>query len=231
MSGETPLRTLLLYFHGLLLLFSVAKSCLTLCDPIDCSTPGFPDLHHLLEFAQTHVHLVGDAIQTSHPLSSPSLPAFNLSQHQNLFQWVRSSYQILLSHKKKWNCAICRDVNGPRGCHTQCGKSEREKQILYINACMWNLEKWYGWTYLQGGNRDTGVENKHMDMKRVGTGWTGQLGLMYVCCACKVAQLCPTLCDLMDRSQPGCSVHGILQAKMLERVTMPSSRRSSLPRD
>ena len=65
---------------------SVAQSCPTLCDPMDCSTPGFPVLHHLPELAQTHVHRVGDAIQPSHPLSSPSLPVFNLSQHQGLFQ-------------------------------------------------------------------------------------------------------------------------------------------------
>ena len=73
---------------------SVAKSYLTLCDPMDCSTPGFPVLHHLLELAQTHVHWVGGAIQPSHPLSSPSPPALNLSQHQGLFQWVSSSNQV-----------------------------------------------------------------------------------------------------------------------------------------
>ena len=66
----------------------VAQSFLTHCNPMDCSTPGFPVLHHLLEFTQTHVHWVGDAIQPSHPLSSPSPPAFSLSQHQGLFQWV-----------------------------------------------------------------------------------------------------------------------------------------------
>ena len=66
---------------------SVTKSCTALWDPMDCSTPGFPVLHHLPEFAQTHVQSVDDAIQPSHPLSSPSLPAFNLSQHQGLFQW------------------------------------------------------------------------------------------------------------------------------------------------
>ena len=64
---------------------SVAQLCLTLWDPMDCSTPDFPILHHLLEFAQTHVHWISDAIQSSHPLSSPSPPAFNLSQHQGLF--------------------------------------------------------------------------------------------------------------------------------------------------
>ena len=59
-----------------------------------CSTPDFPVLHHLPELAQTHVRWVGDAVQPSHPLSSPSPPAFSLSQHQGLFQWVSSSHQV-----------------------------------------------------------------------------------------------------------------------------------------
>ena len=67
---------------------SVPKSCPTLCNPMDWSTTGFLVLHYLLEFAQIHAHWVGDAIQPSHPLSSPSSPTFNLSQHQGLFQWV-----------------------------------------------------------------------------------------------------------------------------------------------
>ena len=70
---------------------SVAQSCTTLCDPMDCSTPGLPVHHQLPELAQTHVHQVGDAIQPSHSLSSPSPPALNLSQHQGLFQWVFST--------------------------------------------------------------------------------------------------------------------------------------------
>ena len=65
---------------------SVAQSCPTLCDPMNCSTPGLPVHHQLLEFTQTHVHRVGDAIQPSHPLSSPFPPAPNPSQHQSLFQ-------------------------------------------------------------------------------------------------------------------------------------------------
>ena len=64
---------------------SVTQSCLSLCDPMDCSMQGFPAHHQLLELAQTHVHRVSDAIQPSHPLSSPSPPAFNLSQHHILF--------------------------------------------------------------------------------------------------------------------------------------------------
>ena len=69
---------------------SVSQLCLTLCNPMNCSTPGLPVHHQLLEFTQTHVHQVSDAIQPSHPLSSPSPPAPNPSQHQSLFQWVNS---------------------------------------------------------------------------------------------------------------------------------------------
>ena len=65
---------------------SQSVQCPTLCDPMDCSTPGFPEHHQLLELTQTHVHRVGDAIQPSHPLLSPSPTTFNLSQHQGLFQ-------------------------------------------------------------------------------------------------------------------------------------------------
>ena len=73
---------------------SVAKLCPTLCDPMDSPTPGFPVPLHLPELAQTHVHWIADAIQPSHPLLLPSPPAFSLSQHQSLFQWVSSSHQV-----------------------------------------------------------------------------------------------------------------------------------------
>ena len=73
---------------------SVTQSCPTLCDPMNCSTPGLPVHHQLPEFTQTHIHWVNDAIQPSHPLSSPSSPAPNPSQHQGLFQWVNSSREV-----------------------------------------------------------------------------------------------------------------------------------------
>ena len=73
---------------------SVAQSFLTLCNPMDCSTPGFPVHQQLPELAQTHIQWVGDAIQPSHPLLSPSPPAFSLSQHQSLFKWVSSLHQV-----------------------------------------------------------------------------------------------------------------------------------------
>ena len=73
---------------------SVAKLCLTLCNIMGCSTPGFPVLHSFLNFAQTHVHWVSEAIQPSHLLLPPSPPALNLSQHQGLFQWVSCLHQV-----------------------------------------------------------------------------------------------------------------------------------------
>ena len=73
---------------------SVAQSCMTICHPMNHSTPGLPVQYQLPEPTQTHVHWVGDAIQPSHPLSSPSPPAPNLSQHQGLLQWVSSSHQV-----------------------------------------------------------------------------------------------------------------------------------------
>ena len=81
---------LYIYIHQIR---SVTQSCPTLCDPMNRSMPGLPVHHQLLEFTQTHIHRVSDAIQTSHPLSSPS-PAPNPSQHQSLFQWVNSSHEV-----------------------------------------------------------------------------------------------------------------------------------------
>ena len=73
---------------------SVTQQCPTLCDPMNSSTLGLPVHHQLPEFTQTHIHRVSDAIQPSHPLSSPSPPAPNPSQHQSLSQWVNSSHEV-----------------------------------------------------------------------------------------------------------------------------------------
>ena len=89
------LRTCSVSFPCQVLQFSsVTQSCSTLCNPMNHSMPGFPVHHQLPELAQTHVHQVGDAIQPSYPLSSPSPSAFNLSQHHGLFQWVSSLNQV-----------------------------------------------------------------------------------------------------------------------------------------
>ena len=81
---------------------SVAQLCPTLCDLMDCNTPALPVHHQLLEFTQTHLYWVSDAIQPSHPLSSPSPPIFNLSQLQGLFQLVSSSHQVA----KVWGSSV-----------------------------------------------------------------------------------------------------------------------------
>ena len=82
-------------FSSIFQFSSVSQSCPALCDPMNHSMSCFPVHHQLPELAQTHVHLVSDAIQPFHPLSSPFLPAFSLSHHQGLFQWVSSSHQVL----------------------------------------------------------------------------------------------------------------------------------------
>ena len=99
---------------------SVPQLCLTFGDPMDCSTPGFSVHHQLLDLTQIHIHWVNDAIHPSHPLSSPSSPAFNLSQHQGLFKWVSSSHQVSASIS-----------------------------VLPINTQEWSHLGWTGWISLQ----------------------------------------------------------------------------------
>ena len=103
---------------------SVAQSCLTLCDPVNRSTPGLPVHHQLPDSTQTHVHWVSDAIQPSNPLSFPSPPALNLSQHQGLFQWVSSSHQV-------------------------AKVLEFPTSVLPMNTQDWSTLEWTGWISLQ----------------------------------------------------------------------------------
>ena len=107
-------------------LSSVTQSCPTLCHPMNHSTPGLPIHHQLPEFIQTHVHWVNDAIQPSHPLLSPSLPSFNLSQHQGLFKWVSSSHQV----------AKILGVSA-------------STSVLPMNTQDWSPLRWTGWISLQ----------------------------------------------------------------------------------
>ena len=93
MLRNFPTIPRLLFLHSVQF-SSVAQLCPTLCDPMNHSTPGLPVHHQLPEFTQTHIHRVSDAIQPSHPWSSPSPPALNPSQHQSLFQWVNSSHEV-----------------------------------------------------------------------------------------------------------------------------------------
>ena len=92
---RTLIQQLVTGSHTAVVVVLQLLSCVRLFATPDCSTLGFPVLHYLLEFAQTHLHWVSDAIPPSHPLSSPSPPACNLSQHQGLFQWVGPSHQVV----------------------------------------------------------------------------------------------------------------------------------------
>ena len=133
----------------------------TLCEPMDCSMPGFPVLHHLQEFAQTYVHWVGDDIQPSHALPSPSLHAFNLSQLQGLFKWVSSLHQLAkvlefqLQHQSFWwifrvDFLSSLDISANLKCTqntTEIGVVSWDFQLLIILACLkqfpfWSLVKW-----------------------------------------------------------------------------------------
>ena len=105
---------------------SVAQLYLALCNPMDCSTPGLPVHRQLPEFTQTHVHWVSDAIQPSHPLSSPSPLAFNFSQHPGLFEWVSSLHQVT----------------------TSIGVSA-STSVLRMNIQDWSPLGWTGWISLQ----------------------------------------------------------------------------------
>ena len=91
----------------------IAQSCPIFCDPVDCSIPGFPIHHQLPELTQTHMHTVDDAIQPSHPLLSPSPPAFNLAQHQCLFQWVSSSHQVAKDWSFSFSISPSNEHPGP----------------------------------------------------------------------------------------------------------------------
>ena len=133
---------------------SVTRSCPTLCDPMDCSTPGLPTPHHLLEFAQVHVHWISDAIQSSHPLLLPSPPALNLSQHQGLFQQVTSSHQVAkvleLQHQSfQWVFRVC--VH--RYIHTHTEKTNgRNVNNKWIWIKLYGILYYYFWNFLQFWN-------------------------------------------------------------------------------
>ena len=121
------------------LVCSVAQSCPTLYNPMNHSTPGLPVHHQLPEFTQTHVHRVDDAIQPSHPLSSPSPPALSLSQHQGLFQWVSSSHQVAkvlefqLQHQSyQWTPRTDLLLDGLVGSPCSARDSQESSPIQYI---------------------------------------------------------------------------------------------------
>ena len=170
---------------------------------MDCSTPGLPDHHQLPEFTQIHVHWVGDAIQSSHPLSSPSPPTFYLSLHQGLFKWVSSLHQVAKVLEFQYSCNY----------------SYFKQTIILILYLLLLLVAYTHW-----------VVGIALAFSQAFYTFTRLLLTTPSVCAYKLLlQLCLTLCDPMDCGSPGSSVHGILQARILEWVAMPSSRGSSWP--
>ena len=170
---------------------SVAQSCPTLCNPMNRSTPGLPVHHQLPEFTQTHVHWVGDAIQPSHPLSTPFPPAFNLSQHQGLFQWLGSLHQVAkvlefqLQHQSfQWTPRTDLLYDGLVGSPCSPRDSQESSPRVFSNTTVGKL------IYFK-------------------------IFFSYTLHACLVTSVMSKLCDPMDNSPPSSSVHGILQARIL----------------
>ena len=137
-----PIIGYIVFLSSISVQFSlVAQWCLILCDPMNCSMPRFPVHHQLLESTQTHVHWVSDAIQPSHPLSSPCPPAFNLTQDQNFFQWVSSLYQVVkvlefqLQHQSfQWLLRTDFLLDGLVGSPLDFQESSPTPQIKSINS-------------------------------------------------------------------------------------------------
>ena len=229
---------------------SVTQLCLTLCDPMDCSTPGLPVHHQLPEPIQTHVHRAGDAIQPSHPLLSPSPPAFDLSQHQGLFQWVSSSHQVatvlefqLSLSQKQLLLSLGEDVPKhlillPPETSLKTAISKRsheyndeENRRGDKSSKILKVAKQMNHGYWLSMPKKAGRPSQQQGKLKTSTvkAWGRQENKLRTrTCPLSlrsVFQSCPAPCDPMDCSRPGSSVLenlGILQARMLEWVSRPS---------
>jgi len=198
---------------------SGAQSCLTLCDPMNHSTPGLPVHHRLLEFTQTHVHRVGDAIQPSHPLSSPSPPAPNPSQHQGLFQWVTSSHEVAkvlefqLQHQSFTFRMDWLDLLAVQGTLKSLLQHHGSKVSLLWRSAFFTVQ--HSHPYMTTGK--TIALSRQTLAGKVMSLLFNMLSAA-AAAAAKSLQSCPTLCDPIDGSPPGSRVPGILQARTLEWV-------------
>ena len=139
----------------------------------------------------------------------------------------------LFCHKKEWNNAICSNTDGCTNYHTNWSKSVKDKYHMISLICGIFKKKWYKWTYLQNRNRFTDLENELVGTRRERLGRGIDLGVwdrqVWVCGG-SVASFVLTVCNPMDCSPSGSSVHGILQARILEWIAIPFSRESSRPR-
>ena len=212
----------LLFFS--LMFSSVSQSCPTLCDPMNCSTPGLPVHHQLPEFTQTHVHRVGDAIQPSHPLSSPSPPHF-LMLGVNIFQILVFIFLLFYEFWLHWVLvSVWRLLSS---CNVQASLLAGSAVVAHGLSCSvaclfsqtWDRTHVPLQQVLQGGLLVTGLPGKPENEV---------LSRVHVC---SVAQVCLTLCNPMDYSPPGSSVRGNFCTRILEWVAIFYSREQSQPRD
>ena len=191
---------------------SVAQSCLTPCDPMNCSMPGLPVHHQLPEFTQTRVHWVAEAIQPSHPLPSifsscpQSLPASGSFQMNQLFASGGQSIGVSVS-----------------------------TPVLPMNTQDWSPLGCTGWISLQseGLSQESSPISQFKSINSLALRflYSPTLTSIHEVNQSEIAQSCPTLCDPMECSQPGSSLHGIFQARILEWVSISFSRGYSWPRD
>ena len=187
---------------------SVTQSCPTLCDPMDCSMPGFPVHHQLLVFTQTHVHWVSDAIQPSHSLSSSSPPAFNLSQHQGLFQGVSSSLSPNKNHREALSAPTGVGWGENGGAQPACtwspGETSGESSLERAQMVTWVQKTAVPATQNpQTINTGEGVEKREPSCTLGGnvnwySHYAKQSGVSLKWSEVKVAQSCLTLCSPMD---------------------------------
>ena len=210
---------------------SVAQLCLTLCDPMDCSMPGFPVHHQLPDLAQTHVHWVGDTIQPSHPLLSPSLPALNISQHQGLFKLDSSSDHVAkvlefqLQHQSfQWifrTYFLWDELFGSPCSPKDSQESSPTPQFKSINSSALSFHySPLSHPYMTTGKTIALTRRTFVD--KVMSLLFNMLSAA-AAAAAKSLQSCPTLCNPIDGSPPGFPIPGILQARTLEWVAISFS--------
>ena len=215
----------------------------TLCNPMDCNTPGFPVLHYLLKFAQTHVRWIGNAIQPSHPVI-PSPPAFNLSQYQGFFKWVSSSHKVakvlrasastsvfpmniqgwfplgltgLISLLSKIFSRVSPSTTVQKHQFFRAQPSLWSNSHIHICCCCCSVASVVSNSVRSHRRQPTRLPHPwDSPGKNTGVGCHFLLQCMKVKRESEVAQSCPTLSDPMDCSPPGSSVNGIFQARVLE---------------
>ena len=208
---------------------SVTKLCPTLCDPMDCSTPGFPVLHYLPEFAQSHVHWGSDAIQPSRPLLPPFLlPSILLSlkifsnELTPRIRWPKYWSFSVSPSSEGWFPLVVVIVLVAQSCPTLCDPMDRGPPVSSVHGILQTkILEWIAIAFSRG-SFDPGIEPGspplQADSYHLSYREEDPLGFPLKKKWSEVTLSCPTLCDPMDYNLPGFSIHGIFQARVLEWV-------------